>query len=136
MQNVVAIIIRDNLGRYLVHWRAASRKVYPGLAGLGAGGKIELGESPESAALRELREETGIDSSIRFLFSIEYYEPGVERLLHIFELSYVGEIVWDRREWERIEWCDEQTVAEYAATGKLCPDTAIFFQKYLRHVTK
>lgn len=56
---VVAVALVDGDGRLLVQQRAAGRA----MAGLWEfpGGKIEAGESPEAALVRELREELGID---------------------------------------------------------------------------
>ncbi len=56
--SAVALVDRDN--RVLIARRAESRP----MAGLWEfpGGKIEAGESPESALIRELHEELGIDT--------------------------------------------------------------------------
>ena len=48
------------------------------------GGGAEPGESPDETALRELREETGLDATIERLTGV-YFEPGHERgpFLHL-----------------------------------------------------
>lgn len=56
---VVAAAIVDGDGRILVQRRPAGRP-QPGVWEL-PGGKIETGETPEAALVRELREELGID---------------------------------------------------------------------------
>jgi 8-oxo-dGTP pyrophosphatase MutT (NUDIX family) len=63
MSEIAAIILRNRRGGYFVHQRSASKRLYPNLYGLGAGGRIEFGEEPLAGAVRELREETGIDVS-------------------------------------------------------------------------
>ena len=59
---VVAGVIRDPRGRILLARRTEGRD----LAGLWEfpGGKVEPGESPEAALVRELREELGIESEV------------------------------------------------------------------------
>lgn len=60
--HVVAGVIRDSRGRVLLARRTRGRD----LAGLWEfpGGKVEPGESPQQALVRELREELGIEASI------------------------------------------------------------------------
>jgi 8-oxo-dGTP diphosphatase len=54
---VVCAVIEDGAGRVLVAQRPAHK--YPGLKWEFAGGKVESGEAPEAALIREIREELG-----------------------------------------------------------------------------
>ena len=58
---VTAVALVDRDGRVLVQQRSAHRS----MAGLWEfpGGKVEQGETPEAALIRELREELGIETS-------------------------------------------------------------------------
>ena len=74
-------------------------------------GHIEPGESPEQAAVREIREETGVDGSvIASLPHVEYWfvERGVRihKRVDYFLLSYVGGDAsnYDRREVSGAAW--------------------------------
>lgn len=57
---VAEVFVRHADGEYLFMQRDAKKIGCPGLWECGAGGGVQLGETPEEAAWRELREETGI----------------------------------------------------------------------------
>jgi mutator protein MutT len=59
MATLIAIAVVEHQGRFLIGQRPAGVP----LAGLWEfpGGKVEPGETPESAAIRECREETGLE---------------------------------------------------------------------------
>src|SRR5262245_2447699 len=59
---VVCAVIEDGEGRVLLAQRPAHKHL--GLKWEFAGGKVESGEAPEAALIREIREELGCDVSI------------------------------------------------------------------------
>lgn len=87
---VSAVVIRDLDGRVLiVRKRGTTRYMLPG-------GKIEAGESPAQAAIRELNEEVGAvldDASLRFLgdwIAAAANEPDHSVHGYIFEHPWVS----------------------------------------------
>jgi 8-oxo-dGTP diphosphatase len=54
-------ITRDAEGRWLAGRRAAWLSTWPGRWALGAGGAVDVGESPADTLTRELREEWGVE---------------------------------------------------------------------------
>ena len=127
---VAVIIIRNGNGDFLVHKRSQLKKIYPGLFGLGAGGKLEIGESPLAAATRELKEETRIDQVPTFLFSFHFKDNFLNLRLHVFETcsNEIGE--WDGQEWEWCGWMSAAKVDELAKADQLCPDTKVMLETY------
>jgi 8-oxo-dGTP diphosphatase len=102
---VAAIIQRDgriligqrkDLGHHPLKWE------FPG-------GKVEPGETPEAALIRELQEELGLHARIdRELMRYEYQYPGRSRILLIFYrvVDFEGEpqnLDFDQIRWERPE---------------------------------
>ena len=82
---VAAVVVRDGQGRVLVvRKRGTSRYMLPG-------GKIELGETPAEAAVRELREEVGAELDPTALAWLGEWtapaanEPGQRVHGHVFE---------------------------------------------------
>jgi 8-oxo-dGTP diphosphatase len=75
------------------------------------GGKLEQGESPESALSRELKEELGIvPLSSRPLIRTRYHYPGKSVLLDVWKINaYTGDprgVEGQRIEWRAIEHLD------------------------------
>jgi 8-oxo-dGTP pyrophosphatase MutT (NUDIX family) len=125
----IAIIRREN-GDYFVHQRLASKRQYPSLYGVGAGGSLEAGELPEHAAARELEEETGLSGVLTPVFDFEYREPGTVHELFVFELTTEASPGHDASEWQWSGWLPERELAALASDGKLCPDTRAMLERY------
>ena len=55
------------------------------------GGKMEAGESPEQALVRELKEELAIDVRVgEFICTVEYDYPGFHLTMHCFYCTIAG----------------------------------------------
>lgn len=78
------------------------------------GGKLEPGESPEAALVRELREELGIEASIgRELMRYEFAYPGRTPIQLIFlgVADWRGEI--ENRIFEAVAWEQRDALSDY-----------------------
>jgi 8-oxo-dGTP diphosphatase len=99
---VVCAVIADEAGRYLV----AKRPMGKALGGKWEfpGGKIDAGEEPSDALLREIREEMGV--TIRILDPLaevlHHYETVSIRLIPFLALIQEGDLV--PLEHEEIRW--------------------------------
>ncbi len=81
IEAVIVHIIRD--GKILLHYK---KRGHGKGKWNGVGGKIEAGESPEQCAIREAKEEMGIDvKDLEKIGEIEFYNVyGEDWLVHIF----------------------------------------------------
>jgi 8-oxo-dGTP diphosphatase len=78
------------------------------------GGKVEAGESPESALVRELREELGIEATVGLeAMRYEFAYPGKQPILLIFlpVAGWHGEV--QNRIFEAIVWESRDSLASY-----------------------
>ena len=76
------------------------------------GGKMEAGESPEEALVREIREELSADIAIdRFLSTIEWDYPEFHLTMHCFLCSLQGEAL-HLNEHEAARWLGKEELDE------------------------
>lgn len=65
---VAEILVVHKDGSILVMQRGHKKELFPGKYEASAGGSVLKGENSEDGALRELREETGIDGNVEFMY--------------------------------------------------------------------
>ena len=111
MTTVVAAVIeregrvligqRRNIGQHALKWE------FPG-------GKVEPGESPETATIRELEEELGIHARInREIMRYEFQYPGRPAILLIFYRIVQFEGEPENRDFEQIRWEVPERLSSY-----------------------
>lgn len=111
MTTVVAAIIERG-GRILIGQRKNAG--YHPLKWEFPGGKVEPGETPEAALIRELREELGIEARIdRRLLQYEFQYPQRSRILLIFYRveDFDGDLV--NLDFEEIRWEQAERLGAY-----------------------
>jgi 8-oxo-dGTP diphosphatase len=109
---VAALIVRD--AKLLVCQRR--RDDSHGLQWEFPGGKIEPGESPAQALIRELREELGIDATIGreiYRTSHRYRESQTELVLTFFQAKVESSATLQNLAFERFEWADISRLEDY-----------------------
>ena len=108
--HVVAGVIRDARGRILLARRTEGRD----LAGLWEfpGGKVEPGESPEAALVRELREELGIEASVgAALIRVPQQYPDKRLVLDVRHVEFRG--VPKGLDGQALVWAPPHKLASY-----------------------
>lgn len=112
--DVVAAALLDGAGRVLVAQRPAGKS----LAGLWEfpGGKIEPGEAPAAALVRELAEELGIEvaeADLRPLTFVAHAYPDFQLLMLLYTCTrWTGEPVGD--EGQPVAWHSAEALAALA----------------------
>jgi 8-oxo-dGTP pyrophosphatase MutT (NUDIX family) len=72
VHRIATTICRDPMRRILVLRRAEQHTRFPGHYDVMVGGAVDVGESYEDAAARELSEELGVSVPVRFMFKFLY----------------------------------------------------------------
>ena len=112
---VCDVLIRHTDGDYLLMLRSREKKVYPGRWESTCGGSALAGEDALTAALRELREETGI-----VLNHLEEIDRSVHRHFNSIHYSFLGStdcpkdsITLQPGETEGYRWVSEEEFREF-----------------------
>jgi len=110
---VVAVALIDRDGRVLLAERPAGKQ----MAGLWEfpGGKVQPGEAPEAALIRELEEELGVDTETSCLAPLTFASHAYETF-HLLMPLYVCR-VWQGqptgREGQRLAWARPNEMKNY-----------------------
>ncbi len=110
---VVGGLLQNATGESLIAQRPA-HKSYPGEWEL-PGGKVEAGETPEAALVRELREELGIEVPLGALEPLTFFShtyPEFHLLMPVYRIrAWVGEV--QSTEHPSLAWVTRETIHRY-----------------------
>lgn len=92
-ETVLCYIKRDD--SYLMLFRNKKKNDMNEGKWMGVGGHIEKGETPEQAAIREIKEETGlIVESLNYVGVVKFINDDYDELMHLFTVdSFKGELI-------------------------------------------
>lgn len=130
--DVVIIFIKNKKGEFFLHKRSNKKFAAPGFLGIGAGGKVRIGELIDNAARRELLEETGIKKNPKKLFTLTWGLWPFLYNVHFFELKYDGKIA-NSKEWEWSRWVSKAEVLELLDKQAFYFDTTEGLKKYFNY---
>ncbi len=125
IHRIVRISILDKAGRLLVQKRSTQKELFPGRWDNSAAGHVDVGETYEQAALRELNEELGLQG-VELQKLGDYYVDVADdwRRMKRFTRSYkivlqdpLPSFNLPKEEVESIEWMDIAKVKELVANN-------------------
>ena len=92
----------------LLQKRAESKNTWPGYLDISAAGHIDAGENPVQSAVREAREEIGIElepNNLYYIFALRTpLDPQELDTVFIYELNHLAEFSFDDGEVEELKW--------------------------------
>ena len=123
MHRAVSIAVMSTDGRLLVHRRADTKDVWPGLWDIAAGGVVGAGEWYEDAARRELAEELGIEvTELTFLGKGRYIDEAVALTGCGYRVTHDGPFTFTDGEISEVRWVDRAALDALLATERFVPD--------------
>lgn len=114
---IATTVCRDELGRFLVCRRAEGLSRYPGYHEVTFGEAVDVGESYQAAATRELAEELGIDVPVREVVKFLCHGEIGSYWLGVHEAVITGEVSPDPQAVSRVGWLTSAELSEPAQAG-------------------
>ena len=105
----ISVYVFDDQNRLLMGQRSLKKKVYPGVWGESAAGHVDKGELPEVAAHRELQEEMGFDTELKFLKKSLTSFPNETHFTYYYVGKYKGQkISYQTEEIEQVRFTSRE----------------------------
>lgn len=112
------ILVFNDKKELALQLRAAHDKSYPLHWDFSAAGGIEENEDHKNAAIRELKEELGIEGEIEFIGEVLYQSGGETDNLYIYKTTYNGQFSPNPNEVERIQFFSMDKIKEMIESGE------------------
>lgn len=128
----VEILVRHTDGDYLLMHRDPSKPAFPGYLEATAGGAAQKGEDPYTAALRELREETGIVAEhLEPLGNMPYMRMLCHQYLCVTDCDK-SSITLQEGETVGYEWLSEKEFIAFIHSGNMIPTQRERYEGYFK----
>ncbi len=119
----VSIAVFGSDARLLVHRRADTKDVWPGMWDLAAGGVVAAGEEYDNAARRELAEELGIEvTTMEYLGEGRFADDAVALIGRGYRCVHDGPFTFTDGEIAEVRWVDGAGLQSLMATERFVPD--------------
>jgi isopentenyldiphosphate isomerase len=86
----VYVLVFNSSGHLFVHQRTLTKDVYPGFWDVAAGGVLAAGESFDDGAVREVKEELGINARPEPMFPFRYQDEHTVVFSMAYKLAHDG----------------------------------------------
>jgi isopentenyldiphosphate isomerase len=128
----VSIAVFGSDGRLLVHRRADTKDVWPGMWDLAAGGVVATGEEYHDAARRELAEELGIEANpMEYLGEGRFTDEDVALIGRGYSCVHDGPFTFTDGEIAEVRWVDAAGLQSLMATERFVPDNLALLLPFL-----
>lgn len=129
---IVHILIFNNDGKMALQLRSKNKSFCPGHWSTSVGGHVQAGESYEQAALREMKEEIGVEATFDFLAKDLYIDAArnnFQKFLSTFKTIYEGPLDINPGEVERVEFFSLKEIQEMIDCGEKFNPELLFLLK-------
>ena len=119
----ICVIVTNSKKQVLFQKRSQSKDTFPGFWTLSATGHVVFGETYLKAAQRELLEELGIKSELKFIKKIILYLPSETEFCSIYKTAISGDkINHDRDEITATLWVKLSQLPVFVKKNPVTPD--------------
>ncbi|MFD7556395.1 NUDIX hydrolase [Streptomyces sp. NPDC059835] len=130
LHRIATIVCRDRAGRFFVHRRPDDDTRFPGQINWMLGGAVDVAESYEDAAARELAEELGVHARPRFLFKFLCEGVISPYWLGLHEVVVTEPVQPDPSEVAWHDWLTESELTDLVRHREFVPDAREAFDRY------
>lgn len=130
LHRIATVVCRDGRGRILVHRRPDDAARFPGHLNWMLGGAVEVAETYEEAAARELAEEAGVHARPRFVFKFLCAGVISPYWLGLHEAVVTGPLRPDPSEVAWYDWVTESELVDLVRHRTFVPDAREAFDRY------
>ncbi len=125
----VHIILTNSKGDILLQKRSMTKDLYKGYWTDAAAGHVTYGQSYESAAKRELKEELGIDVKLEPLFIVKKYTGNDNEFVKVFSARHDGPFKINKDEVDFVKFFSYGEVLQMMKKEKFTPATIVIFEE-------
>lgn len=118
----VYLLVSNSAGELFVHQRTATKDVYPSYWDVTVGGVLAAGESFDTGARREGREELGVEVDPEPLFPFRYADERTVVQAMVYRVRHEGPFALQPEEIARGMFVTEAGLARLLAEEAFCPD--------------
>ncbi len=130
---VSEIMVRHTDGSFLLMQRDHNKEVYPGHYEASAGGSVLINESAREGAIRELKEETGINSFISLEeVGVNIYDDSIFHSFICITDFLKDKITLQESETISYKWISEEEFKEYIHSDLRVPPQIDRFDAYIK----
>src|SRR5262245_11678606 len=128
----VYILVFNRRGELFVHLRTPTKDVYPGYWDVAIGGVLAAGETFDQGAVREGREELGVDIVPEPLFPFRYEDAASVVQGMVYRAEHDGPFRLQLEEIVRGEFVPLNEVVNRTKAEKFCPDGLAVLEEFCR----
>ena len=137
LHKVVHVLVFNSSGQLLLQKRSMNKDVAPGKWDTSVGGHVSPREETTLAALREMKEELGIDTAgIIFLYSYTYSDNHESELVFTHSCTHNGPFAFNTEEIEAVKFWEIEEIEKNLGTGALSDNFEAAFAKYLSYTPR